>query len=106
MSEMNVADFLRLKLSNMQEWLGQNGCEVQMPSFSNTALCLFAQSLHDTYDEAIRKQDFDAILADKENFPLDMLRTVTFVREHPQLHEKFWRYLSLFSKTMSICNNE
>jgi hypothetical protein len=86
----------------MTEWLQQNGCEVQVPRLSDMQLCLFAQSLHDSYDTAIQFRDFEPLRADKENFPLDLLKVIEFVAERPELHDKFWRYLTLFSKAVSM----
>ena len=101
MSEIRLPDYLRQKMSNMIEWLGQNGCEVDCPRLSDMQICLFAQSLHDSYAGAIKEREWEPLFADKENFPLDILKAMQFVRGRPDLHDKWWRYLTLFSKTIS-----
>ena len=50
--------------------------------------------------DAIESRDFDALIAPMD-LPAGMLAIVVFVRNRPELHDKFWRYLALFSDTVA-----
>jgi hypothetical protein len=98
-----VGAFLREKAGNMSVWLKGSGLPVdlQMPQLTNLALTAFAQMLREKYQKALETRDFDALLADKENMPPEMLMAVAFVAKNEELHDKFWRYLLLFSDTVA-----
>ena len=96
-----IASFLREKASNMATWLAENGHVCSLPHVSDVAIVAMAQTLHDKYKATIEARDFDALLAEKENLPTDVLCIVLFVQIREPLHDKFWRYLHLFSDTVS-----
>ena len=98
---ITVAEYLRSKLENMKSWLAAEGCAVELTLLQDVQIVALAQVLAADYGDAVAARDFDALLADKENLPLVVLKVVAFVRPHPPLHDKFWRYLELFSKTVS-----
>ena len=103
-----VASFLREKVSNMSLWLtsaGYNG-DVKLPALTDLALVTLAQTLHSTYATAIKERDFDKLLANKESLPAELTHLVEYVQQAAPLHDKFWRYLALFSDTVSAVHNE
>lgn len=101
MTEYTVATFLKEKVDNMINWLRNEGAELTVPSTTGIAVTALAQALHDQYAEVIKERLFDELMADKENLPLEILKAVQFVHDRPPLHDKFWRYLTLFSDTVS-----
>lgn len=86
----------------MDVWLRGNGAESQqLPQVSDLALVTFAQELHNRFANVLALRDFELLLNDKENLPAELVSVIDFVHGRPQLHDKFWRYLQLFSDTVS-----
>ena len=102
-TEVSVGDFLKHKAANMCRWLKEEGCPVDVNLDTRTALELtgFAQELQRKYYAAILARDFEALLQEKETAPAQLTMLVGYVRGKPPLHDKFWRYLKLFSDTVS-----
>jgi hypothetical protein len=99
---VTVGSFLREKAYNMSVWLRAEGLQtVSIGDLQEVQVVALAQMLHDKFADAIEARSFDTLLEDKENVPLDVLRTVSFVQKQPSLHDKFWRYLKLFSDTVN-----
>ena len=98
---ITVAQYLRMKLENMKTWLAAEGCKVPLTLLQDVQIVALAQILFDDYSDAIARRDFTALLADEQNLPMVVLKAVLFVEQHEPLHDKFWRYLELFSKTVS-----
>ena len=97
-----VAEFLSEKMCNMAKWLSVAGCPQEpIPPVGDLELVAFAHILHNDYSEAIRARDFVELQRDKENLPPSLTSVVHFVESHPELHDKFWRYLELFSEVVS-----
>jgi hypothetical protein len=107
--EILVSHFLREKLTNMVAWLTDAGfgdvmrrdvLKVQhLHDIQITALC---QALNERFAETIEARDWEHLtIDDKENVPEVFVQALTFVRDRPDLHDKFWRYLQLFSDTVS-----
>ena len=96
-----IASFLREKATNMAKWLSSSGypSPIQLPQLSDLALVAIAQTLRETYVQAISDRDFGALLAG--NLPDELVCVVKFVQKEEELQDKFWRYLSLFSDTVS-----
>tara|TARA_B100001250_G_scaffold23184_1_gene19472 strand:+ start:1268 stop:1570 length:303 start_codon:yes stop_codon:yes gene_type:complete len=95
-----VASFLREKVYNMAAWLESEGMpryRSPWPDLPDIALTAFAQTLRETYTEAIEARDFDAV---EGGVPKEVQEWFNWVRERPALHDKFWRYLALFSETV------
>ena len=97
-----VAEFLREKVSNMARWLEDNGLKTTLPQFQDVHIVALAQALRDKYAQAIDTCDFTPIMEDKENVPSEVLKVIEHVRARPDLQDKFWRYLKLFSETVSV----
>lgn len=95
MMEMTIGAYMREKMMNMAAWLQKEGCDVPPFDVNETLLVAAAQTLHDTFDEAIRARNFDAM--ERGQLPGAFKEPLAFVRAHPDLHDKFWRYLTLFS---------
>lgn len=101
-----MGQFLKEKATNMSQWLAtagklSQGNLSQIESLSEVQLVGFAQLLHDECKEAIVQRDFDGLLnAGGEQIGSNVREVVVFVRERDELHDKFWRYMSLFSDTV------
>ncbi len=95
----SVAIFLREKLGNMAAWLNSEGLALHAPLHerTNVEIVAFAQYLHDTHAPVIRARDFAGMLDDNA----DTQRILAFVESRPELHDKFWRYLALFSEVVA-----
>lgn len=95
--EHTVASFLREKACNMAQWLTENGYagDADITKLPDLALVAFAQTLHDDFDDAVRARAFDSLEA-----PPVLQAVVEFVHPRADLHDKFWRYLQLFSDTV------
>lgn len=94
---MNVGEFLVEKLTNMRRWLHDEGLVDPRPLPSAIELTVLAQELNAKYAAVIRARDFNCL----PDAPEDLKNAVRFVRERVHLHDKFWRYLELFSDTVS-----
>ena len=85
----------------MRKWLKENGYEgdVNLAQMSDVAIVAVAQTLHDEHITAIHARD---LLALKDSgLPSDIIDLITFVQNRTDLQDKFWRYLTLFSDTVS-----
>ena len=95
---MNVAKFLKQKSTNMRCWLVAEGfpgpAVVEVP---DTIIVHGALELHTRYSDAIKERNFTAL----HDAPGEMKKVVEFVEGRAELHDKFWRYLELFSDTVS-----
>lgn len=92
-----VGEFLREKGENMAVWLRSEGYDMQVP-MSDFIVVALAHTLHNTYGNAIEARDFSALDV-PEVTPL-----VEFVQARAHMHDKFWRYLALFSEVASRTN--
>lgn len=101
-----IGEFLQQKAGNMTLWLKEAGnpTELDLGKLTPLQITYLAQTLHDKHSESIEVRDF-AKLVDS-NMPPELRASVNFVRERPALHDKFWRYLALFSDTVEVSNNE
>ncbi|MAH41485.1 MAG: hypothetical protein CMO41_04480 [Verrucomicrobiales bacterium] len=96
-----VGAFLREKLKNMATWLENEGVSgAAVSHLQEVQIVAMAQHLHDNYAEALTQRAFTPLLQDKENIPLIVLKIIKEVEARVDLHDKFWRYLELFSKTV------
>lgn len=100
-SSVQIGEFLKQKAGNMQRWLKENGnlIDTDFGALPAIAIVQMAQELL-KYESAIVARDFDALLADPDALPVELAMTVGFVRGRTELHDKFWRYLRLFSDTV------
>ena len=98
-----VGEFLHEKAANMAKWLKESGNPVDLDLARLTQLQVTAlvQALHDQHKENISTRSFDGLLEGKENMPPELLMTISWVEKRVQLHDKFWRYLALFSDTVA-----
>ena len=101
MTELSLGGVLHEKAANMTAWLHAEGLSVVMP-LNILALTTFAHTLHNEYDDTIKARDFAGLRVDKENLPLEGMQVVDFVEVRAPLHDKFWRYLTLFSEVASM----
>ncbi len=101
MSTVTIGSFLREKAQNMANWLREEGIEHTLGPLQELQAVALAQALHEHCSEAIKKRCFAKLCDDKENVPLEVLQIVLLVWKREDLHDKFWRYLKLFSDTVS-----
>lgn len=94
LTDLTIGSFLRDKMLNMHQWLGDHGLVVSSDGLSDLTATLIAQELA-AYTEAIAARDFEGLTGEKR-----VVEIVVFVRDRPELHDKFWRYLELFSNTV------
>ena len=96
--KVTVGDFLKEKLGNMCVWLSEAGFEGTIPKFTKTQIVAFAELLKD-YTQVIKKREFAGLA--KEGMPVEVHSLIKFVESREDLHDKFWRYLTLFSETVA-----
>ena len=106
MSTKTIGAFLCEKVANMSKWLQSEGIEAThlLATVHDVQAVALAQILHEHYSEAIKTRSFAALCMETSNgdkVPCNVLRVVQEVQEAPALHDKFWRYLTLFSDTVS-----
>jgi len=94
-----VAQFLREKTTNMCAWLKEAGYtgNLDLPHLPDVALVALVQELHEKYATSIKERDLTAL----RDVPKEVADLAHFVEEHAELHDKFWRYMQLFSDTIS-----
>jgi len=98
-----IASFLREKATNMSNWLSDEGfrTEMELSDLDDLALTTLAHMLNNNHRTAIEQRDFSSFRAEKENLPPAVERLLDFVEPRAPLHDKFWRYLGLFSEVVS-----
>ena len=98
-----VGNFLQQKAANMAQWLKESGnpVDLDLGRLTQLQMTALAQVLHDKHHKSIATRSFADLLAEKENIPAELLMTITWVSKRVDLHDKFWRYLTLFSDTVS-----
>ena len=101
MSDVTIGAFLVEKVHNMANWLRAEGLDTQdLLLLQEVQVVALAQALNEKFAQSIEARDFEPLLADKENIPLNVLKAVVYIQERAPLQDKFWRYLKLFSDTV------
>jgi hypothetical protein len=86
----------------MCNWLVLEGLPKRpLPGLRPVQLVAICEELREKAGDAIRNRSFDGLAAHKENMPAQLWEAVVFVQLRPPLHDKFWRYLQLFSDSVS-----
>jgi len=103
MNQQTVGEFLHEKAGNMAKWLKESGnpVDLELGRLTQLQITALAQVLHDNHKDSIIARSFDGLLAEKENIPPELLMTVSWITKRTELHDKFWRYLALFSDTVA-----
>mgnify|MGYP001170382631 CR=1 FL=1 len=98
-----VGEFLKEKACNMSKWLQNAGHtnDYDLGTLHSLQVVAFAQNLALLHGENIKTRNFEGLLNDKDT-PEELKPTIAFVQEDATLHDKFWRYLALFSETVSV----
>lgn len=93
-----IQDFLHEKAQNMERWLRAEGYAGEgLPlEVSPLVIVTMAQTLHNDHKDAIAHRNFDALGTNEH-----LSAVITFVRSNPKTHDKFWRYLELFSDSVA-----
>ena len=107
--ETTVGAFLKEKVTNMVVWItNELGKENMPPGIMEfvtlrtyVELTLFAEVLHE-HKPTIIHRDWAGLLCQliKEKVPDVFIETLQAVRKHEHMHDKFWRYLELFSNSV------
>ena len=88
------------KAKNMQKWLEAETSWRKGPiSLTEIAAVSMAQNVHEMRT-AVYERDWLALEEEAESTTL-VRDAVAAVLQRPELHDKFWRYLQLFTDTMS-----
>ena len=101
MSQPTVSEFLREKMMNMARWIHTEvtDSEVNLEHFvetrSNAELVYLAECIKEADPKSF--SDIYSISEAPDKFK----RVIMFVEEKPDMHDKFWRYVDLFVKTIS-----
>lgn len=95
---MSIKDFLHHKAHNMNRWLREEGYTGKgLPlDVSPLVIVTMAQTLHNEHKIAISERDFDALGTHEH-----LSDVLAFVRNNSKTHDKFWRYLELFSDSVA-----
>ena len=96
-----VGDFLSEKSRNMRNWLRENRVSVPEGDVPPAIIVASAMELNERFKHAIEQRDWQGLA----NVPPAFESVVAEVRARPDLHDKFWRYLSLFIETISECDS-
>jgi len=102
-----VGSFLVSKLNNMARWVQAEVSAEELGSevIAELNRCrtgmeatLFAEALL-PHSEAIDHHNWDA-LVDIPDLPKGLIGLIDCIRKREDLHDKFWRYLELFTVTV------
>ena len=96
---MSVGDVLREKMTNMEKWLRdeQVPLRLRVESLHTAQLVLFARAIP-THNRSFAVLHEDAELLDAaEKADMGIRDTLNTLEKRAELHDKFWRYLELFS---------
>ena len=97
-SNQTVGQFLVEKAHNMRTWLATEGLEIEPLGAELPVVAVAAaQELRSKAQAAIDERDFEALVA-HDSMPETIHQVVAFVQCREDLHDKFWRYLALFSE--------
>ena len=75
---------------------------MEFSQLSDIALVATMQTLHEECRPAIDAREMDFLLERAQVMSDDhFINVVKFIQNNKSLHDKFWRYLTLFSDTVS-----
>jgi len=94
-----IGAFLQSKLNNMLRWIAETGGPQAPREPTQLEATALAETLVRDHVQTIGARDFNALLQDPSLLP-DMVLALQFVISNEQMHDKFWRYLKLFSDTV------
>jgi hypothetical protein len=103
---MQVGQFLQDKLLNMAKWIVAEVGKENIPldveavvgALSSIEVTYFAQTLHENKVSIVHRDWLKLIqlLIDEPRVPSSLMDIAQIVRSRVDMHDKFWRYLSLF----------
>lgn len=100
-----VGEFLREKLTNMACWitseLGETSVDIKqyLAERTDTEIAYLVGILGSN-STMITHRDWSG-LARVAELPLELLELFQSIRKRDDMHDKFWRYLALFSEVIS-----
>ena len=106
---MELGAFLKEKLGNMARWVtgevGKENLPVDIEQLINDRSVVevtFLATVLDANSAKVAHRDWSGLVRvmQAEDLPVDFFAVVQAVRSRPELHDKFWRYLELFSNTV------
>ena len=103
MSQLTIGSYVLEKAKNMQKWLEAETSWRKGPiPLTEIAAVSMAQKVHEMRT-TVYERDWLALEEEAESTAL-VRDAVAAVRQRPELHDKFWRYLQLFTDTMATSN--
>lgn len=108
---MQVGSFLLEKLGNMARWATDEIGKENMPAdivglvdtLGSIEVTYLATILHENHT-ALVHSDWPTVvklLTDEPRVPRELISVIHAIRSRETMHDKFWRYLCLFSETVS-----
>lgn len=108
----SISEFLKEKLGNMARWIAdefkKNGDEVSInleqlvKDRSAVEVTFLAQTLNANSSKVTHRDWYGLISMLEDESLSPFVAIAQQVRAREDMHDKFWRYLELFSKTVQI----
>ena len=114
MQQQTISEFLKEKLGNMARWVseevGKEKLQVDLEQLvedrSAVEVTFLAQTLS-AHVSKVTHRDWYGLISMLEDESLSPFVAIAQeVRARDDMHDKFWRYLELFSKTVQISKPE
>jgi len=107
----SVGSFLLQKLGNMARWAEQEIGKENMPAdlvalvdtLGSIEATYLATILHENHMALVHRDWFSLmkLLENEPRVPSELSLAVRAIQERETMHDKFWRYLCLFSDTVA-----
>ena len=111
MRTYSVGTFLLEKLGNMALWAEDEIGKENMPadivclveSLGSIEVTYLATILHENHTSLVHRDWTTVVklLTDEPRVPEELVSVIHAIRSREQMHDKFWRYLCLFSETVA-----
>ncbi|KAL3919537.1 MAG: hypothetical protein SGPRY_005593 [Prymnesium sp.] len=106
-NEMKTGEFVKQKVQNMVRWeRNELGDDVITESLQQAILCrseveivYVLRTLKD-HTADVHKRDWEG-LANSATVPDEFKTLIVAIRDKPVMHDKFWRYLDMFSEVLA-----
>ena len=106
-NEMKTGEFVKQKVQNMVRWArNELGDDVVTESLQQAILrrseveLVYALRALQDHATDVHKRDWDG-LVDSATVPGEFKTLIVAIRDKPVMHDKFWRYLDMFSEVLA-----
>ena len=98
----SIGEYLMQKVDNMVDWLEDNALDVpyEASRIPQVFIVRMAEELA-AHRDIVEARDFKGLM-DMQDLPAQIKDLTVQVQGREELHDKFWRYLSLFIELVSI----